>query len=190
MVSRGRIGSARISAAGARAGLRRSLLFVLVGGAALLLSAACSEARAGGARGPGALGRSAAAADTSVTLPPERVGVGSGELRLSVELPAGYEVNEQAPSEIVLRSTGGAAVSFPGRTRFGAPGPRFPMSFPAVFAPGSGEVTVDLSVVYCRDKQASECLIRKARLVVPVTVDSAAPRGGGRPALRVDYRIR
>ena len=71
-----------------------------------------------------------------------------------------------------------------GTTRFGGTNPRFPLDFPATFHPGAASVTLDLSLVYCREKEVSVCLIKQVRLVVPVTV---AP--GGAPRLTIRYRL-
>ena len=110
-------------------------------------------------------------------------------MRLAVEFPAGFGPNPQAPSEVVVKSSGGNTVSFPGTSRFNDAGPTFPMVFPAVFATGTGAVTVDLSLVYCREQQASVCLIKQVRLEVPVKVVADGGTPPGTPILDVKYRI-
>jgi DNA-binding beta-propeller fold protein YncE len=124
----------------------------------------------------------------TVELRPLTVASGKGSLQLSVEFPAGFGPNPLAPSEVVVKSSAGDAVSFPGTNRFNGAGPRFPMAFPAVFTTGTGTVTVDLSLVYCQEERASVCLIKRVRLEVPVRVSSSAGSAG--PAvLDVRYRI-
>jgi DNA-binding beta-propeller fold protein YncE len=124
----------------------------------------------------------------TVELQPLTVAAGKGSLRLSVEFPAGFGPNPLAPSEVVVKSSAGDAVSFPGTNRFNGAGPRFPMVFPAVFTTGTGTVTVDLSLVYCQEERASVCLIKRVRLDVPVLVKSRASSGEP-PILDVSYRI-
>ena len=48
------------------------------------------------------------------------------------------------------------------------------MTVPVEFATGSGAVTADLTVIYCRETTQSLCLIQQLRFVVPVTVTSGA----------------
>ncbi len=129
-------------------------------------------------------------ANKAVTLPAVRVAAGRGEVRLFVRFPEGYAPNAQAPSEVEVRSTGGPAVSLPTGTRYNAADPRFPMSFPATFTAGTGEITVDLSLVYCQEQEASVCLIKQVRLVIPVDVGPSMPSGREKPVLSVDYRVR
>ena len=128
--------------------------------------------------------------EAAVRLPPQTVGAGSGSVRLTVELPQGFAPNPQAPSEVSVSVSRGDAVSLTGATTFTGAGPRFPLTFPAVFKPGTAEVTFDVALVYCREQQASVCMIEQARLTVPVQVvaRSAAPAPG--PLLSVTYRIR
>ncbi len=114
------------------------------------------------------------------------VAPGRGTLRLQVSFPPGFSPNAEAPSAVTVSSAG--AVSFPSTAAFNAPGPRFPMDFPAVFSPGTSVVTVDLSVVYCREVESSVCLIEQARLVVPVSVVASA-RSQAPPVLKVSYDV-
>jgi DNA-binding beta-propeller fold protein YncE len=118
-----------------------------------------------------------------VTLPAATVAPGHSEVGLDIEFLPGYALNTEAPSEIVVSSRG-EAVRMTGTTRFGGTNPRFPLDFPATFQPGAASVTLDLSLVYCREKEVSVCLIKQVRLVVPVTV---AP--GGAPRLTIRYRL-
>lgn len=172
-------------------------------GLSLVLLGGCvraTTARAGGSAGAGRAGGLEAA--RLIRLPGERTGPGRGELRIQVVLPPGHVPNLEAPSRIEVRSISGNAVTFPGRRRFEGVGPRFPMSFPADFHTGAGEVGVDLSIVYCREGNQGLCRIEHAHLGVPVTVAPAA--GGGAslvparsadpapavPLLSVTYEVR
>ena len=128
--------------------------------------------------------------EAAVRLQPQTVGAGSGSVRFTVELPEGFAPNPQAPSEVSVAVSGGDAVALTGATRFTGAGPRFPMTFPAAFKPGSAEVTVDVALVYCREQQASVCMIKQARLTVPLQVVESSAASAPSPVLNVTYRIR
>lgn len=123
-----------------------------------------------------------------VRLPELTVTPGTGSLLLAVGFPAGFGVNLEAPSEAEVSSSGGA-VTFTGTREFRGAGPRFPLSFPATFARGEAEVTVGLSLVYCREEQASLCMIERSRLEVPVRVIEAGTGSTGHPVLEVRYDV-
>ncbi|HUX22378.1 MAG TPA: hypothetical protein VMW69_14135, partial [Spirochaetia bacterium] len=116
------------------------------------------------------------------------VAAGPGVVRLHVTFPSGYAANAEAPSEIALQSQSANVVKLTGVSSFSGAGPRFPMEFPAAFSPGETVLTVNLSIVYCREQEASVCLIHQARLEVPVTVD-AATSAGGLQTLEVHYQV-
>jgi DNA-binding beta-propeller fold protein YncE len=123
-------------------------------------------------------------------LQPRTVAAGHGSVLLGVELPEGFAPNPQAPSNVSVAVTRGDAVSLPGATTFTGAGPRFPMTFPAIFRPGTAELTVDLSLVYCREQRASVCMIKQARLEVPVRVVAGGATSKSAPVLDLTYRVR
>ena len=128
--------------------------------------------------------------EATVRLPPQTVGAGSGSVRFAVELPEGFAPDPQAPSEVSVSVSRGDAVSFTGATTFTGAGPHFPMTFPAVFKAGTAEVTLDVALVYCREQQASVCMIKQARLTVPLQVVETSAASAPSPVLNVTYRIR
>jgi hypothetical protein len=107
------------------------------------------------------------------------VAAGRGVIRLQATFPPGYAPNLEAPSEIEVASQSPAVVRLTGKASFSGAGPRFPMTFPADFHPGTTTITVNLSVVYCREHEAGVCLIHQARIEVPVTVTPPAGAGAG-----------
>jgi DNA-binding beta-propeller fold protein YncE len=141
-------------------------------------------------KGVSRLARGDVYAGKEVRLQPMSVAAGKGSVRFTVELPDGFAPNPQAPSEVAVSSSGGDAIALTGPATFTGAGPRFPMTFPATFTPGSGEVTIDLSLVYCRETQASVCMITQARLELPVRVVGAGGTTAGNPVLDVTYTIR
>ncbi len=127
--------------------------------------------------------------DAAVRLPAQTVGAGPGSVRFAVELPEGFAPNPQAPSEVSVSVSRGDAVSFTGATTFTGAGPRFPMTFPAVFKAGTAEVTLDMALVYCREQQASVCMIKQVRITVPLQVVETSAASAPSPVLNVTYRI-
>jgi len=64
--------------------------------------------------------------------------------------------------------------------------PRFPVSLPLTAAAGHTVLTLDLVLNLCRADGKGMCLIREARLVVPVTV----AEGAKDRVLKVPYALR
>ncbi|RME60829.1 MAG: hypothetical protein D6790_08695, partial [Caldilineae bacterium] len=109
-------------------------------------------------------------------LEPQTVGSGPGEVILDVILPAGYKINEQAPSSMTWQVTGGVVALEPDANR-ALINPHFPLHIAATFQPGAGVLTADLSLVYCEAVRDSLCLLDQVRLEAPLTViDGVAPK--------------
>ena len=49
-------------------------------------------------------------------------------------------------------------------------GARLPLDFPATFAEGSGTLTADVTLLYCRNDSEGLCVIEQVRFVQPVQV--------------------
>ncbi len=108
-------------------------------------------------------------AGTVVDLPPVEVAEGPGTVTLAIELPDGYKVNEDAPSTVELTSdvavfVGGVDQSLTGAT--------LPVSLAADFTSGTGSVTADITLLYCRNDSEGLCIIEQVRFNQPVTVSS------------------
>jgi len=104
---------------------------------------------------------------------PVEVASGAATVEIDIALPAEHKVNEDAPSSAEFFATGGVA-EFGENQAVSLTGAKFPVSIPVEFAAGSGTVTADLTVIYCRETTESLCLIQQLRFVVPVTVVSGA----------------
>lgn len=114
----------------------------------------------------------AAAADYPgivVDLPAVTVGAGTGTIRLAIDLPDGYKVNEDAPSSVTLSVTG-APVEFTGGGEQSLTGAKLPVDLGAVFAAGTGTITADVTLLYCRDDSEGLCIIEQILFNQPVTV--------------------
>ncbi|MDZ4720368.1 MAG: thioredoxin-like domain-containing protein [Roseiflexaceae bacterium] len=117
---------------------------------------------------------------TVVRLDPAQLAVGAGTLRLNVALPPGYKVNDLAPSAVRWR-VGGQVVALPTDADRSLTGMHFPIDIPATFATGAGDLTADLTVIYCEANTPKLCLIEEVRLIAPVIV-------GDRGANTLDLR--
>ncbi|MDQ3782738.1 MAG: hypothetical protein M3349_07360, partial [Actinomycetota bacterium] len=113
---------------------------------------------------------------TIVTLDPVIVAPGRGTLVLDVTLPAGYAVNAEAPSSLQLSPATVATLRPPTRTSADLTGTKLPVTVPVLYE-GAGELSVDVTLVYCEKTSPQLCLIEQIRFVAPLTV---AGDGGSR----------
>jgi sugar lactone lactonase YvrE len=119
-----------------------------------------------------------------ITLPPQTVGAGEGTLRLAIELPAGYKVNDLAPFSMDWDGLGDVVTLAAPDVERTITAPAFPLDLSATFAEGETGLTGDLVVYYCEEEAQQLCLIEQVRLTVPVAVE-----GSGKPLLTVAHVI-
>jgi thiol-disulfide isomerase/thioredoxin len=105
-----------------------------------------------------------------VLVPSQQVNAGQASLVLEYDLPAGYKVNEDAPSSVVV-SGGSSIVALHGDTAGDITGTKIPAMVPIVLVEGSGTALFDVTLIYCRADATSLCLIDQVRYEVPLTVD-------------------
>lgn len=100
---------------------------------------------------------------------------GAHRLVLTAELPAGYEFNADAPQQAQATGTGLVAhhpeLAFTDRTARVS----IPIEVPAS---GRGEISVELTLYYCRDQKNSACLMDRRHLTYAI---AAAPNGEDGP---------
>ena len=89
-------------------------------------------------------------------------------------------MNDDAPSSAEFFVAGGVA-DFGEAQALSLTGAKFPVEVPVEFTEGSGTVTADLTVIYCRETTESLCLIQQLRFMIPVTV---VPGGSDSVVLR------
>ncbi len=114
----------------------------------------------------------AAFAGDVTTLSPTTVSSGQGSVVLDYVLPDGYKVNEQAPSSVEITAGGGVLSLGPSPTA-DITGTDLPATIPAVWTIGEEAVTVDVTVVYCREDAESLCFIDRMRYEIPITVEAS-----------------
>jgi len=120
---------------------------------------------------------------TLVELPPVEVGIGAGTVVLEVLLPAGYKINDLAPSSVEWQVEG-SGVRLPADSNRRAKGLEFPIELAADFTEGSGALIADLTLYYCEAEKETLCLIDQTRVRLPLSV----VQGGERTA-RLHYEI-
>ena len=116
-------------------------------------------------------------------------GAGEAELLLDVRLPAGYKVNPDASSSLTL-SDAGSVASFPSGDTVDLTGTTFPVRVPLVLHEGTGTVTADLALVWCREDSEGLCLFEQARFEIPIEAVAAGPSALVRLPLTLTAPIR
>ncbi|MDJ0924381.1 MAG: thioredoxin-like domain-containing protein [Acidimicrobiia bacterium] len=109
---------------------------------------------------------------TIVTLDPLETAAGSGVIRLSIELPEGHKVNEEAPSSLALSTANGNVILDEGNEQ-SLTGATLPVDLAATFAAGEDVITADVTLLYCRNDSEGLCIIEQVRFVQPVLVSEA-----------------
>ncbi len=105
-----------------------------------------------------------------VDLDPAEVAAGAGEIELDIALPDGYKVNDEAPSVVDFTVTGGVADL---EARWSLTGAELPVSIPVDFVPGSGSITADVTLLYCREDSEGLCILEQVRFTQPIEVGSS-----------------
>src|SRR5574340_50237 len=102
-----------------------------------------------------------------IELPPQTVGPGPAILTASLHLLPPRLLAGEAPTELRVRIRG-AIRAAGARAEQQHPRPAFPMQVSLELQPGEGTIEVEYDVYYCRQGDASVCLYREARLLLPV----------------------
>jgi DNA-binding beta-propeller fold protein YncE len=110
--------------------------------------------------------------EEALTLPLQRIKIGSGEIVLNIKLPEGYHLNAETPHRYRIKAKSGEAVIIP-PTHAEKTGPdvRFPVRvhFKAV-REGQASIEALATLYYCRDGENGVCLIKSFRFTIPVEV--------------------
>ncbi len=104
-----------------------------------------------------------------IQLSDQTLHAGAASVVLDYALPAGYKVNEDAPSSVAV--AGGShlvkLLSTPSGDITGTP---LPASIPVLLTEGSGNVSFDVRLIYCETINTALCLIDEVRYDVPVSI--------------------
>ncbi len=112
---------------------------------------------------------------TVIELTAVTVGEGVGTVRLDIDLPEGYKINEDAPSSVVLSSSG-FEIAFDNGNEQSLTGAELPIDLSATFAAGSGVLTADVTLLYCREDSEGLCIIEQVLFNQPTTVEDGGER--------------
>ena len=154
-----------------------------------IASGQTSTLRIKGLQPPAALEReetmSAAPNPEEVKLSSQRLKAGSeGALVVDVRLPAGYHLNDAAPQRyIVTVESGKEALAMAGESpasiKRTAKDLQLPLRIPLrATRPGRAELSINLTLFYCREDNTGTCQIKTLlwRVPVEITADEDAPR--------------
>jgi DNA-binding beta-propeller fold protein YncE len=109
-----------------------------------------------------------------ITLEAQTVKPGAGTLTLSLQLPQGYKLNDQAPTQVILSVNGTKARFEDGQAEKIIRKPQFPLSIPIKLEEGEAEVKAVMVLYYCEAKKESLCYFKVAEVRVPIKVQSGA----------------
>ena len=122
----------------------------------------------------------------TIELPVQVIEPGDATLTLQLDLPAGYKLNELAPTALsvivpedqILNPAGGAQQTFSS--------PSFPVTVPINVKEGEATIRADFVVYYCEATKESLCFFKEARVNLPVK----AQKGAGNQKLTAPYKLR
>lgn len=106
-----------------------------------------------------------------IELPGQSIEPGDASLILEIVLPAGYKLNDGAPSAVSFIASPGEIVSLSSEPIHG---PRFPVTIPIKVAEGDAVIAVNLVLYYCESAKETLCYFKEARLRIPVSVRISA----------------
>jgi len=104
-----------------------------------------------------------------ITLPSVTGDTGSATIVVDYRLPDGYKVNEDAPSSLTV--AGGKTLLDLSTGETGdLTGTKLPASVLVDLFEGDGDVTIDVTLIYCESETTSLCLIDQVRYEIPIAV--------------------
>jgi Thiol-disulfide isomerase and thioredoxins len=113
-----------------------------------------------------------------MSLPPQTINPSTTTLRLHLTVPAGYQLNNLAPSRLTLTTSNADAFS-PGQSdvTFTTADTSVQLTVPVTAREGQAILSAAGQVYYCRENQNAICLVDQLDIALPVTVSAAAPTG-------------
>lgn len=111
--------------------------------------------------------------DDNVMLPAQTVGAGKGTIRVNITMPEGYKFNYLAPFTATWRENALVSIA-PDWQEYRAVEPVMPLEFPAEFSAGQTELEGDFAIYWCEAVNETLCFVKRAHLIVPLTIDPAS----------------
>ncbi len=122
--------------------------------------------------------------DSTIRMEPMEISAGPGTVRLQIDVPQGYKVNDLAPSSMSWRVEGGV-VELPAEANWAEAGVSFPRDLAVTFHNGEGLLIGNLTLLYCEAEKDSLCLVEQVRLEAPLKVGAE-----GAHVASLSHRIR
>ena len=113
-----------------------------------------------------------------LSLPPQTINPSTTTLRLHLTVPAGYQLNDLAPSHLAL-STSNSDAFAPGQSdvMFSTAEASVEVTVPVTAKEGQAILSATGDVYYCRENENAICLVDQLDIALPVTVSADAPPG-------------
>jgi thiol-disulfide isomerase/thioredoxin len=108
-------------------------------------------------------------------LPEQHVQPGRGAIRLSLDLPQGYKVLDDASSVLIWQPSDGLLGLVDGQREVKLANREYPVRSEVILKEGAALLEGELTLYYCAQENAATCHIRLARLEIPIIVSDAAP---------------
>ena len=117
----------------------------------------------------------------------KEVCVAHGEVTVlvSLELPEGYAISDDAPSSVKVMSSNVKALSFDGKPATTVTNPSFPLKLKARVTGGKADLTVELNVYYCGHRDSSVCKSYRNKVTVPISVG----KGSGTKSIKIHQKV-
>jgi DNA-binding beta-propeller fold protein YncE len=109
-----------------------------------------------------------------IALDPVSGAAGQATIVLNYQLPDGYKVNEDAPSSLVVAG-GKVLLDLSDAATGDLTGTKLPATVSVDLVEGLGDVTLDVTLIYCEIVATSLCLIDQVRYELPLDVGPAGP---------------
>ena len=119
------------------------------------------------------VGFSTAEAAETVALPPQAVAPGEATLTVNLELPAGYKLNQEAPSTVGVKSGDKKIVALDEKYAQNLPVANLPLCLTVPVKEGKTTLQATFRLNFC-DEKLGLCFLKEAVLTLPVEVSKTA----------------
>ena len=117
--------------------------------------------------------------------PCHKVEPGDVALEVSLILPEGYAISDDAPSAVTLTSSDPKVIAFNGKPGTAIKNPAFPLKIKAQAVKGEAAVNLEFNVYYCGHKDSSVCKVFRKSITIPVTV----AKGSGVKSIKIIQKV-
>lgn len=118
-----------------------------------------------------------------MTLPVQSMEPGAGVLNIQLTLPAGYQLNPNAPTRVQVTAGPGAKIDE--KPELILENPKFPLTAGLQWSGEKPALQVLLTIYYCREGHEGLCFVKEVRLEQPVELRS----GSGKRELTIAYTL-